>query len=435
MKKLHPSALILIGFTLFTAVIISIQYYRTSQKPSFGKQSVLNASFSNDANAIELLEEKVKEEPKNIKLKKQLGFAYIRMARSTGNSGLYDPLALKLFDSILTQAKGDYEAMIGKATVLLSQHHFSDALVIGQEAIQENPYSSSCYGVLTDALLETGDYEKSVAMVDKMVSLHPDLRSYSRVSYLREIYGDYAGAKEAMQMAVKAGIEGMEETEWARYQLACLYERTGEIAEADTQFHKCVFYRPNFTAAYLGVGRIAQKRREYAEAEKEYLLAKNLSGDYTIYEHLAKLYREENRQKEAAIAIRQSIAALEGKDGKGNVHGHYADRELALLYLNSYDYNKALIHAQIEYDRRPENIDVNHTLAWVYYKRGEYAKASQYIVKALKTNSKDPELLYHAGLIHLHSGSSTIGAEEMNAAIETNPHLDRMLQLESKYVM
>ena len=74
MKKLHPSALILIGFTLFTAVIISIQYYRTSQKPSFGKQSVLNASFSNDANAIELLEEKVKEEPKNIKLKKQLGF-------------------------------------------------------------------------------------------------------------------------------------------------------------------------------------------------------------------------------------------------------------------------------------------------------------------------------------------------------------------------
>ena len=52
-----------------------------------------------------------------------------------------------------------------------------------------------------------------------MVDIRPDIRSYSRVSYLREIYGDYPGAIEAMKMAVDAGVAGDEATEWARIQL------------------------------------------------------------------------------------------------------------------------------------------------------------------------------------------------------------------------
>ena len=51
-------------------------------------------------------------------------------------------------------------------------------------------------------------------MADKMVSIRPDLRSYSRISYLREIHGDMPGAIEAMKMAIQAGYPGYEDRAW-----------------------------------------------------------------------------------------------------------------------------------------------------------------------------------------------------------------------------
>lgn len=51
------------------------------------------------------------------------------------------------------------------------------------------------------------------------MSIRPDLRSYSRISYLREIYGDLDGAIEAMKLAVTAGYPGYEQTAWARLTL------------------------------------------------------------------------------------------------------------------------------------------------------------------------------------------------------------------------
>ncbi len=45
-----------------------------------------------------------------------------------------------------------------------------------------------------DANVELGNYDEAVKLADKMVEIRPDLRSYSRVSYLREIHGDVDGA-------------------------------------------------------------------------------------------------------------------------------------------------------------------------------------------------------------------------------------------------
>ena len=42
--------------------------------------------------------------------------------------------------------------------------------------------------------------------------------------------------------------------------------------------------------------------------------------------------------------------------------GHYADGELAHVYLKAGNYDKALKHALAEYNRRPANIEVNETV-------------------------------------------------------------------------
>src|SRR4030095_11571496 len=90
-------------------------------------------------------------------------------------------------------------------------------------------------------------------------------------------------------------------------------------------------------------------------------------------------------------------------------HGHYADKELAYAYLKLNDTENALKHALIEYERRPNNIDVCETLAWVHYKRGKFNDADKMMRKALRTNSQNPVLLARAGLVKIKSGDKGNG--------------------------
>jgi tetratricopeptide (TPR) repeat protein len=63
-------------------------------------------------------------------------------------------------------------------------------------------------------------------------------------------------------------------------------------------------------------------------------------------------------------------SAGENKNARQN-----EDHEMAHAYLGVNNYEKALEYALQEYNRRPENIEVNETVAIVYYAKDEYAKA------------------------------------------------------------
>lgn len=65
-----------------------------------------------------------------------------------------------------------------------------------QGAIILNPYNADIYGALVDANVELGNYKEAVAMCDKMLSIRPDLRSSSRASYIRQIFGDNNGVRK-----------------------------------------------------------------------------------------------------------------------------------------------------------------------------------------------------------------------------------------------
>ena len=115
--------------------------------------------------------------------------------------------------------------------------------------------------------------------------------------------------------------------------------------------------------------------------------------------------------------------------------GHYADRELAYAYLLKNDHENALKHALAEYNRRPENIDVNETVAWVYYKMKDYDKALPYINAALKTNCKNPQLLCNAGLIYAKTGQKSLAKSTLQEALRNNPNIDPELKTESENVL
>ncbi|WP_081768493.1 tetratricopeptide repeat protein [Hymenobacter swuensis] len=376
--------------------------------------------------AISGLLARLRSKPDDNQARVLLAEAYMQEARVTGDHPYYDTAAMKLLDEALRQEPENFEALCCKASLSLTQHHFSEGLAVAEKAVAINPNNAFVYGLLCDANVELGRYPEAVRMADKMNQVRPDLRSYSRVSYLREIHGDLPGAIEAMKMAVQAGYAGLEQTEWARVTLGHLFETTGDLTQAEQQYQLALAARPHYAYALAGLGRVAQARQQYPAAIAHLEEARSIVKDYAFTEELAELYQQNNQPAEARKMAQEAIAMLADAANEADENeamGHYADRELAYAYVKTGELDKALKHAKIEYDRRPDNIDVCETMAWVHYKRGEYKDAEQYMKTARRTNSRNPTLLCRAGLIATKNGRAAEGQALIKQALTTNPYL------------
>lgn len=358
----------------------------------------------------------------------------IMEARVTGNYTYYDVAAMKYVNDVLKIQADNFEALSLKALIYLSQHHFADGLATAEKARELAPHNAFVYGILVDGNVEMGHYDSAVAAADKMLSIRPDLRSYARASYLREIHGDYEGAIEAMKLAVAAGASGDESTEWSRVQLGHLYENIGDLKNAELQYTIALGERPGYPYPLAGLARIAMAGKEYDKAITYYKQADSVISDFTFKEDLADVYRITGKKDEAMAITKAAIESMNKNSAAGNSNeniGHYADRELAYAYIKTGNYDKGVEHALAEYNRRPDNIDVNETLAWAYYKKGDIAKAQQYIKVALKTGSQSPILLCHAGLIYQQAGDKALAKKYLQDALKNNPNFFAELKTES----
>jgi tetratricopeptide (TPR) repeat protein len=214
-----------------------------------------------------------------------------------------------------------------------------------------------------------------------------------------------------------------------------LYENTGDLPNAKMHYTIALQERHGYAYAYAGLGRIAMANKNYAEAIQYYKTADSLVVDYSFKDQLTDLYLL-NGEKEKSSETANLVVAQLSKDAQSGIKndniGHYADRELAYAYLKVNNLDKALDHASIEYNRRPDNIDVNETLAWVYYKKNDFANAQKYITIALKTNSKNPVLLCRAGLIYAKSGNMDKAKEFIQMALHDNPNINVELITEAQ---
>lgn len=315
-------------------------------------------------------------------------------ARVTGEHGHYYPAALALIDDLLKKELKnkdvEFRALSTKAGIQLSQHDFKDALETGKKAVAMNPYNAQIYGVLTDAYVEMGDYEKAVEMGDKMVEVRPDLRSYSRVSYLREIHGMPEAAIEAMDMAVKAGYPGYEETAWTRLQLGQLHQKYGDDKAAEMHYKIILEQRPDYPFAVAALGDLELERGNLEAAEKHLKEACAIIPEVGYYESLAHVYKKMGKKEEVDKLTKEIFTMLQDDVDSG----HNMNLEYAAIYSQlTNDQAKAMEYLQKEYDLRPDNIDVNLAIAKVYTKMGDKEKAAKHLEVAKKTNSKNPDLL------------------------------------------
>ena len=248
MKKKYWQTILILFFTAAVGFVVIKNKWSSANtvvyelQPRKGNNN--NAEWLAAKANVEKLQAKIKVSPNDSRSLLALANAYIIESRISGNIAYYDKAALQTVEIILNKKPDNYEALMLKSLVQLSQHHFEEGLATAQKAVSIDSNSAFIYGLLVDANVEMGNYDAAVNAADKMISIRPDLRSYSRIAYLREIHGDYAGAVSAMKLAVQAGIPAEEATEWCRVQLGKLYESMGEISKASFQYNLSLAARP-----------------------------------------------------------------------------------------------------------------------------------------------------------------------------------------------
>jgi tetratricopeptide (TPR) repeat protein len=229
-----------------------------------------------------------------------------------------------------------------------------------------------------------------------------------------------------MLMAVKAGVPGFEQTEWCRVMLGHLHENTGDLPGAEALYQESLQLRPGYAYALAGLARVARARKDYAAAIKHLQLARAQVSDYAFTDELTDLYRlsgEQDKADETAQQVIKTLKAHANTEDEDDSEGHYTDRELAYAYLKAGELDLALQHARTEYERRPTNIDVCETMAWVHYRRGEFKDAQRYIKQARRTGCQNPQLLYRAGSIAVRNGDIAGGQALLRQARKLNPYL------------
>ncbi len=324
----------------------------------------------------------------------KLAELFINEARITGEHPYYYPQALNMLNQIPDSSyKGSdqrFRALYLKASVQLSLHDFAAAYATGEQARQIFPYNAGVYGVLVDAKVELGDYDRAVELCDRMVGMRPDLRSYARVSYLREIHGEVEGAIEAMEMAVAAGVPGYEQTAWCRLNLAQLEATYGDPLAARMHYELLLQERPNYPFAYAGLARMAMDAGDYAQADSLLDRAIGLIPEVGFYEDKAELL-ELMGATDQAMALYPEILAMMAEDAEA---GHNMDLEMAQVHLRiGKDAEKALDMALKAREGRPNNIEVNGVLAEIYLALNEKESAQMCLDKALATGSQHPDYL------------------------------------------
>jgi len=420
--------------TVFSLVFAAFIFFNGKNKSAFPELKDRMGVLAQDpewptvkANYEKLCQE-LEAKPEDKKVMLQLAKTFMQEGRVTGNFSYYNKAALDMVDLVLKKDPSHLEAICLKAMTFLSQHRFAEAKELAEKAKQLNPHYSFVYGLLCDANVELGNYTEAVASADKMVTTRPDIRSYSRVSYLREIHGDVPGAIEAIQLAVSAGYPGAEDKSWARMVLAHLYEDSNALDKAEEQYQLALSERSEYPFALAGLGKIARFKKDYPKAIEYFEKAKTVMADASFFEELIDLYRLNGQNDQAEECARITINALLSDNisaAKDKSLGHYSDMELAQLYLKTNQLDKALEHAKSEQQRRPENIDACETLANVLFKMGKASEAAPLLETALRTNSQKPERLALAGQVKIANGQQAEGAAMVAKGMALKPYMEQ----------
>lgn len=366
--------------------------------------------------SIEVLQERLRRLPNDWTAWSALGSAYLDEAVATADPAYYNKAEGALQRSLTIQPQGNAAALSGQAALAASRHDFRAALRLARASQHLNPYSSPNQGVLVDALVELGRYHQAEIELQQMVDRKPSVPAFTRVSYYRELNGDIAGAREALEQADALAFRPADQAFIARY-LGELAFSTGDLAAARKHADRGLKAAPHNASllatrakARVAAGDLEGGLQDYAASTALVPLSTTIA-EYAATLRAAGRIVEADRQD----ALARTTYQLLGNNG-ANV-----DLELSLYEADRGNGTLALAAARREYRRRV-SVHTEDALGWALHAAGDDKAALQHARAAERLSTTNAGFAYHRGMIERSLGQKSAARSSLQRALRINPY-------------
>ena len=352
----------------------------------------------------------------------QLGVAYLTRARETADPSYYSKAADALAHSQRLDS-GSPETMTALGLLDLARHDFRGALAWGERAHRLAPAAADPLGVIVDAQVELGRYRQAATSAQAMVDRKPNLASFARVSYLRELLGDPDGALLAMEQAVTAGAGSAADRASIEVLVGDLRLGRGQLDRAQAAYQAALRDQAGYGPAEVGLAEVAVARGQLRQAAALLApVAARLPRPATVA--LLGDVQAALGQRRAAAGQYKLVRAIEALN---QANGVAVDLELARFEANHARSAGGNPAAAIELARRAlverPTIFAEDVLGWALRQAGKPAEALPHARAAVRLGTKDALLWYHLAAIEADLGQRAAAGRDLATALRLDPYL------------
>ena len=336
-------------------------------------------------------------------------------------------------------------ALQALARLSLAQGNASEAQIYAQELVQRFPATPDNRQLLAGALARQGKLRLAEEQILVAKQLTPDDPAVHLD--LAQVYNAEKKWPEA-QKEFETALQLDSRNTTALAQLADFLTARNESAQALARVQQYVAANPNDANGHVILGSLNFQSKNYSVSQAEFERAIQIDpNNIQAYLRLGKLY-EEQGQRELAIARYQKALDLQPKFAPlatmiGNLYLETGDMETARKYYaqalasdpnfavamantawvdaqEGKDLDVALGMAEKAKSLEPDVVTITDTLAWVMYKRGNYANAMPLLQECIHKSPDSAQFHYHLGMTLLAAGQKAKGKEQLEAALRLN---------------
>ncbi len=352
-----------------------------------------------------------------------LGLAYLSRAKETADPAYYT-LADRALQRSSAIAPDDLRTMLGRGLLDLSRHEFRSALALGRRTTAAYPDSAEALGIVVDAQVELGRYPDAVRSAQAMVDRKPNLASLSRISYLRELYGDPTGAIAALTEARTAGSGSRADVAYVSVLLGDLLRGQGRLTEAIRAYDDALASVPTYTPASVGLARVDAARGNFAAA------AGRLQPAVTTLPlpETVAFYGDVLTALRRPAAAAQQYALVRAIETLQRANGVVVDLEGARFEADhardpdGRPPTEVVALARAALANRP-TIYGHDALGWALRQTGSPAAALPAANAALALGTRDALLYYHRAAIEADLGMRAAAGRDLRTAFSISPAL------------
>lgn len=368
---------------------------------------------------IAFYKERAERDPSGATDLAQLASLYLRRSRETGdpNDAIRAEKASRL--SLHNRTSRNDKAAQILAFSLLSQHRFTEALVVDRALSARNPDVPTLRAAVGEIEMELGDYSSARESFRLVAAKVNDLSVVPRLARWAEIEGKSEEAEQLLRLSLAQalGQPGVprEQVAWYWLRLGDVELRSGRADAAESAYKRGLAHHPGDYRILAALAHLSAVRHQWKQAVSygQDAIASNL--DPATLGTLSDAYFAMGDTAESAEYARALDVAVLKQPG--------AYHRAWSLFLLDHNRHVAMVTRKVREELKTRrDIYGYDLLAWALYKQHRGVGAERAMAKALREGTVDALLFYHAGMIERSLGNTSAARAFLIHALAVNPY-------------